>query len=308
MIPLRGAGPTELRNLPAPAKLNLFLHVTGRRADGYHELETVFELIDFADSLDLKCRDDGQIIRPGELPGVPADQDLCVRAARLLALRAHCSLGVEITLRKTIPMGGGLGGGSSDAATVLMGLNRLWNLHLPREELMAIGLELGADVPFFIFGHSAYARGVGEQLRPCPQPPRTFLLVCPKVSVATARVFSSPELTRDTKPLKIFGLSRGQAVFRGKNDLEPVVRRQFLEVDRVLSSLEQVSQYLRLPANLARMSGSGSCVFLPVPDLETATRASHLLVRKFSGPQGSRPTVQVVSSVARHPLGDWAFR
>jgi 4-diphosphocytidyl-2-C-methyl-D-erythritol kinase len=217
-------------------------------------------------------------------------------------------MGVEITLRKAIPMGGGLGGGSSDAATVLMGLNRLWNLHLSRAQLMRLGLELGADVPFFIFGRSAYATGVGERLRPCPQVQRSFVLLTPAVAVPTAKVFSHPELTRNTKPLKIFGLSQGQNVFRGKNDLEPVVRQGFSQVEQALGSLEQVSSQLRLPKHLARMSGSGSCVFLPVPDVETAARATGFLSRTQIGVKSRRPTVQVVSSVARHPLVEWAFR
>ncbi len=308
MSPSHAHAPRELRNLPAPAKLNLFLHVTGRRADGYHELETVFELIDLYDSIDLTLRDDGRLTRRGQLPGVPADTDLTVRAARLLARHTGCRMGVEITLRKAIPMGGGLGGGSSDAATVLMGLNRLWNLHLSRAQLMRLGLELGADVPFFIFGRSAYATGVGERLRPCPQVQRSFVLLTPAVAVPTAKVFSHPELTRNTKPLKIFGLSQGQNVFRGKNDLEPVVRQGFSQVEQALGSLEQVSSQLRLPKHLARMSGSGSCVFLPVPDVETAARATGFLSRTQIGVKSRRPTVQVVSSVARHPLVEWAFR
>lgn len=308
MSPTQNSGLDELRNLPAPAKLNLFLHVTGRRLDGYHELETVFELIDLYDSIDLKRCDDGRVNRRDDLPGVPADTDLTVRAARLLAQHTGCRLGVEISLRKVIPMGGGLGGGSSDAATVLMGLNRLWNLHLSRAQLMRIGLELGADVPFFIFGRGAYATGVGERLRPCPQVQRSFVLLTPAVAVPTAKVFSHPELTRNTKPLKIFGLSQGQNVFRGKNDLEPIVRQSFLPVDQALGSLEQVSSQLRLPKHMARMSGSGSCVFLPVPDVETAARALGFLSRMQIGSKIRRPTVQVVSSVARHPLVEWAFR
>jgi 4-diphosphocytidyl-2-C-methyl-D-erythritol kinase len=173
---------------------------------------------------------------------------------------------------------------------------------------MRIGLELGADVPFFIFGRSAYATGVGERLRPCPQVQRSFVLLTPAVAVPTAKVFSHPELTRNTKPLKIFGLSQGQNVFRGKNDLEPLVRQSFLPVDQALGSLEQVSSQLRLPKQMARMSGSGSCVFLPVPDVETAARALGFLSRIQIGSKIRRPTVQVVSSVARHPLVEWAFR
>src|SRR5690606_26070400 len=201
-----GAPVTELRNLPAPAKLNLFLHVTGRRADGYHLLETVFELVDLVDHVDLRLRDDGTIALRDAPAGWNADDDLTVRAARVLAAHTGCRLGVEISLRKSIPVGGGLGGGSSDAATVLLGLNRRWRLGLPRGRLQALALRLGADVPFFVFGHRAFARGVGEALREVDATPSWYVIVAPPVQVPTAMVFGHAELTRNTKPLKISGL------------------------------------------------------------------------------------------------------
>jgi 4-diphosphocytidyl-2-C-methyl-D-erythritol kinase len=294
----------ELHHLPAPAKLNLFLHVTGRRTDGYHLLETVFQMIDLEDRIDLIRRDDGVIELLDPLPGVPPDRDLTVRAARRLAEASGCPLGVRIRLHKRIPMGGGLGGGSSDAATVLLGLNRLWGLSLDRTVLMRIALELGADVPFFIFGRTAYATGVGERLRPCPQAPRRFVVVAPSVAVATASVFSSPELTRDTKPLTIAGLSRGDRVFSGRNDLEPVVFASQHEVRQSHRVLREVAEQQGVESSHARMTGSGSCVFLPVVDarraqgIETAVR-----LRRDAAVGG----IWSVRSVESHPLRDWAF-
>jgi 4-diphosphocytidyl-2-C-methyl-D-erythritol kinase len=191
----------ELLALPAPAKLNLFLHVTGRRDDGYHLLETVFELIDLADSIDLRLRMDAQILRTDPLPGVDPESDLTVRAARLLAAESGCRFGVEIGLTKRIPMGGGLGGGSSDAATVLLGLNRLWGLGWPRTRLAALGVRLGADVPVFVEGRTAYATGIGEALQAIDLPTRHYVVVAPPVNVPTGEIFTAPELTRNTKPL-----------------------------------------------------------------------------------------------------------
>lgn len=197
----------ELRGLPAPAKLNLFLHVTGRRADGYHLLETVFELIDLCDTIDLVRRDGAVVQLRDQLPGVAPSEHLCVRAAN--ALRAYCQVphGVEIGLRKVIPVGGGLGGGSSDAATVLLGLNRLWGLGLDTPTLARIGVALGADVPLFLLGHPSFGRGIGEDLLPVNLPARWYVVVQPPVLVPTGLIFSSPNLTRDTKPLKITGFS-----------------------------------------------------------------------------------------------------
>jgi 4-diphosphocytidyl-2-C-methyl-D-erythritol kinase len=295
---------TALRNLPAPAKLNLFLHVTGRRPDGYHLLETVFQLIDLADRIDLEQRSDGAIVLETPLKGVPAEQDLTVRAARRLAEHSGCRKGVTIRIDKHIPMGGGLGGGSSDAATVLMGLNRLWGLSLTRRTLMRIGLELGADVPFFIFGRTAYATGIGERLQICPQPPRAFALLAPATGVATAGVFSAPELTRDTKPIKIFGLSRGNRVFSGRNDLQDVVFGLQPGVKASLSLLCEVTQALGLDASHARMTGSGSCVFVPV---EQVCQAESIVRGVGAMPGAHSMRVWSVRSLETHPLREWAL-
>ena len=241
---------------PAPAKLNLFLHVLGRRDDGYHLLQTVFRLIDRADSVGIEVTRDAVIRRADETPGVDADNDLCLRAARLLrdyALAGRWAadgpLGAGISLRKHLPIGGGLGGGSSDAATVLIVLNRLWGLDLGRAELMRLGLELGADVPLFLFGANAIGTGVGERLRPLVLPPAWYLVLTPQVSVSTKEIFSSVALTRDTKALKIPPFLPGM----GKNDLQPVATALYPEVAAHLDWLSQHGD--------ARMTGSGGCVF-----------------------------------------------
>ena len=291
----------ELRHCPAPAKLNLFLHVTGRRADGYHLLETVFELIDLADTLHFRRLDDGSIRLRTPLPGVDPEQDLTVRAARLLAQAAACPLGVEIEVEKRIPMGGGLGGGSSDAATTLLALNRLWNLHWPPARLAALALRLGADVPVFVHGRSAYATGIGERLRPLSLPARWYVLLAPRVSVPTAGVFAAPDLTRNTKPLKIHGLSRGNKVFRGRNDLQSVVLARQPKVAAALEALRQAASDLGLPGELARMTGSGACVFLPLDDEPAAIEVKARLEGRTDA------KVVVTGSIARHPLRDWAF-
>ena len=287
----------EILQAPAPAKLNLFLHVTGRRADGYHELETVFQLIDLCDHIDLRLREDGEIRRHGALPGVPPESDLIVRAARLLQAESGTTLGIDLALDKTIPMGGGLGGGSSDAATVLMALNRLWRLGWPDERLAALGLRLGADVPFFIFGRTAYARGVGERLEPLELAPSWFVVVAPPVMVPTAGVFAAPELTRNTEPLRIAGLSRDDRVWQGGNDLQPVVLRRYPEVAAALSSLKDAALAAGLDPARARMSGSGACVFCPTPTEALAGRLAGAVLRSEVG------TVRVCSGLSRHPLG-----
>ncbi|MEK9719995.1 MAG: 4-(cytidine 5'-diphospho)-2-C-methyl-D-erythritol kinase [Quisquiliibacterium sp.] len=293
---------TELRHLPAPAKLNLFLHVTGRRADGYHLLETVFELIDLCDRLHLKLRTDGQIFRATTLAGVDASQDLGVRAARLLADACGTGLGVEIRTEKRIPMGGGLGGGSSDAATVLLGLNRLWNLNWPTSKLATLAARLGADVPFFLFGRSAYATGIGDKLRALPMPQRHYLLVAPRIQVRTQEVFSAPELTRNTKPVKLFGLLRGGNVFRGRNDLQSVVLARQPKVVQALEALRQAAVACSLDASLARMTGSGSCLFLPTASESQA----RLVCDQLHGQLDAE--LFVTRSLPVHPLRDWAFR
>jgi 4-diphosphocytidyl-2-C-methyl-D-erythritol kinase len=287
----------EIRNAPAPAKLNLFLHVTGRRPDGYHELETVFQLIDLQDRVHLRRREDGEIRRIGALPGVPPEADLVVRAARLLKADSGSPLGADIALDKSIPMGGGLGGGSSDAATVLMALNRLWGLDWAAPRLARLGLGLGADVPFFLFGRTAYARGVGERLTALDLPDTRFVVVAPPVSVPTAAVFSADDLTRNTEPLKLSGLSREGRVWQGRNDLQAVVMRRYPVVAAALAALKGAALAAGLEPALVRMSGSGACVFCPVPTEALAGRVAGDVMRCDVG------EVRVCRGLSRHPLG-----
>lgn len=261
---------TSLRNCPAPAKLNLFLHVTGRRPDGYHLLQTVFQLIDFGDLLHFTLRDDSRIERITELAGVPAEADLIVRAARILQAAANTKFpgkvfGVDIEIDKQLPMGGGLGGGSSDAATTLMALNHLWQTDFAREELMLLGLQLGADVPFFIFGRNAFAEGIGEQMQAIDTPASWFVVIEPGVSVPTAIIFSSKELTRDSKPVRITDFSRAIVGF-GKNDLQVVASKLFPPIADAINWLGQFGD--------ARMTGSGACVFC---SFEQESRADEVL-------------------------------
>jgi 4-diphosphocytidyl-2-C-methyl-D-erythritol kinase len=237
------------RRYPAPAKLNLFLHVVGRRADGYHLLQTAFRLIDLCDWLRFAPRQDSEIRLLSAVPGVAEEENLVVRAARLLQAQGGRVAGVEIDLEKNIPIGGGLGGGSSDCATALAALNRLWGLRLPRDELAEIGLALGADVPFFLFGQNAFGEGIGERLTPLALPRAWYVVLVPPVTVSTRSVFADPELTRNSKTIKISGFSAGF----GGNDLEPVVCGRHAEVAAHLEWLRQFGD--------ARMSGSGACVF-----------------------------------------------
>lgn len=234
---------------PAPAKLNLFLHVVGRRADGYHLLQTAFTFIDRRDYLSFAIRTDGAISRVSGPVEISEVDDLCVRAAQLLQAKTNCRLGVLIGLEKNLPTGAGLGGGSSDAATTLIVLNRLWGLDLSREALQGIGLELGADVPVFIFGRSAFAEGVGEKLQPLEVPKVWYVVLTPPVHVATQSIFTDPELTRDSIPIKISDFSA--AITR--NDLESVAVRRFPEIRQYIQWLEKYSP--------AQMTGSGSAVF-----------------------------------------------
>jgi 4-diphosphocytidyl-2-C-methyl-D-erythritol kinase len=254
---------TSLHGCPAPAKLNLFLHVTGRRPDGYHLLQSVFQLIDHGDTLDFDLRDDDDIVRVNEVPGVPAEQDLIVRALRALQgeyQRRHGKLppGIDVRIAKRLPMGGGLGGGSSDAATALMAANHLWQAGLTTAELMAIGLPLGADIPFFLFGETAFAEGVGEALQAVPGPDCWYVVIEPGVSVPTAAIFTAPDLTRNTEPVTVADFlghtagSQGSTGF-GKNDLQDVAARLF---PPVAEAVEWLGQH-----GASRMTGSGACVF-----------------------------------------------
>jgi len=237
------------RRYPAPAKLNLFLHVVGRRSDGYHLLQTAFRLIERCDWLRFSPRTDEEVRLSRPLPGISEADELAVRAARLLRKVGGSKQGVDIEIEKNIPVGGGLGGGSSDCATTLAVLNRLWRLNLPQEKLASLALSLGADVPFFLFGGNAFAEGIGERLAPLELPPAWYVVLAPEVSVATSAIFAEPELTRNSKTIKISGFSAGF----GRNDLEPVVCRRHAEVAAHLEWLRQFGD--------ARMSGSGACVF-----------------------------------------------
>ena len=243
---------------PAPAKLNLFLHVVGRRDDGDHLLQTAFTFIDRRDFLRFTPRLDGEIMRVAGPSEIVADDDLCVRAARLLQSVSETRLGVSIELEKHVPVGAGLGGGSSDAATTLIVLNRLWRLNLPRAMLQEIGLELGADVPVFIFGRSAFAEGIGEKLVPIAAPKAWYVILTPAVQVPTKDVFSDAELTRDSIPIKISDFSLGEL----RNDLEAVATRRFPEINQYLQWLNKYTP--------ARMTGSGSAVFAPFSSQEDA--------------------------------------
>ena len=246
----------SLTHCAAPAKLNLFLHVTGRRDDGYHLLQSVFQLIDLRDELHFTLRDDDAIARVTDIAGVPPEDDLVVRAARLLKSAAEerglATTGVDIAIDKRLPMGGGIGGGSSDAATTLIALNHLWDTRFDRAALMRIGLALGADVPFFLLGRNAFVEGIGEQLRPLDTPHAWFVLIHPGVAVPTPLIFKSPELTRDSKVVTIADFSERLPGF-GKNDLQAVAARAFPPVADALKWLSDFGE--------ARMTGSGACVF-----------------------------------------------
>jgi 4-diphosphocytidyl-2-C-methyl-D-erythritol kinase len=274
---------------PAPAKLNLFLHVTGRRADGYHTLQTAFRLIEFADTLRFTPRSDGKVTLAQSLVGVAPAQDMCTRAATLLKAASGHAGGVEISLDKRIPMGGGLGGGSSDAATTLLVLNHLWGLGLTRQDLQRLALKLGADVPVFVFGENAFAEGIGEELQPLALPAAWYLVLVPKVSVPTASVFAAPELTRDAKPIRITAFFDGLEQRALRNDLEPVVSGRYPEVARHLAWLKQHGE--------ARISGSGACVYAEF-STESAARAAHAFLP--DGPDGMRGFV--ARGLEHHPL------
>jgi 4-diphosphocytidyl-2-C-methyl-D-erythritol kinase len=274
------------RAFPAPAKLNLMLRVVGRRADGYHLLQTLFRFIDHGDEIRLRVRKDGAIRRIGEVPGVAAEDDLTVRAARLLQNAARSTLGADIEIDKRLPLGAGLGGGSSDAATVLLALNHLWDTRLTRVELQELALTLGADVPVFIFGESAFGEGVGERLTPIELPAAWYVVLTPPVNVSTAAVFSHPELKRDSKTIKIQGFSAAEVLAYAANDLQPLVCRLYPEVLRHLAFLE--------PFGPALMTGSGAAVFATFETEAAARAVLRALPRDMQG--------FVARGLDRHPL------
>ena len=270
----------------APAKLNLFLHITGRREDGYHLLQTVFQFLDYGDQITLTLRDDGEIHRTSELAGVAENDDLVVKAAR--SLQQYCagsqgtsleaspgtSLGVDIAVNKILPMGGGLGGGSSNAASVLVALNQLWGCGLTQKELMKLGVALGADVPVFIFAQSAWAEGVGEQLQAVELPEKWFLVLKPAINVSTAHVFSNSQLRRDCSAITIRDFLEGQT----ENVCEKPVREMYPEVDEALKDLARYCT-----DSEPRLTGTGACVFAQFDDKHQAEKALHELSAKWEG-------------------------
>lgn len=290
----------DFHAFPAPAKINLFLHVIGRREDGYHLLQTVFRLLNLSDTVYIRPRTDGIIRRIADVPHVPEEQDLCIRAARLIKQYTDSPLGADIALQKQIPMGGGLGGGSSDAATVLLALNNLWNLHMSRRELQALGLRLGADVPVFVFGQNAWAESIGEALQPIALKPAWYVVLTPPVHVSTAEVFASEELTRNTIPTTIAAFSgeasgtssEGSSI---RNDLESVVCRQYPVVASCLNWLNQFSQ--------ARMSGSGASVFAEFASRAEAESVLEKLAQENAGLSVDIPVAGFLAhGLEKHPL------
>ncbi len=280
---------------PAPAKLNLFLHVTGRRPDGYHTLQTLFRFVGLQDTLRFVPRSDGQIVLSNPIPGVAPETDLTVRAAEALRRAAGVRDGVTIQLDKRLPMGGGLGGGSSDAATVLLALNSLWRLGGSRAELLSLALPLGADVPVFVFGESAFAEGVGEALSPVALPAAWYLMIHPGVSVPTAGIFSSPDLRRDTPEIAQVDWATALVGGVGTNDLEPVAVSLYPEVGAALDWLRAQPE----TNGRVRMTGSGACVFAVFDDEETALAVSG----RLSG-AGRGWTAWVCPGLDCHPLSD----
>jgi 4-diphosphocytidyl-2-C-methyl-D-erythritol kinase len=285
----------DFQSFLAPAKINLFLHITGQRADGYHLLQTVFRILDLYDTIRLKTTTDGTIKRVNDVAGVTAEQDLCIRAAKLLQQHTQCSLGVEIFVEKNIPMGGGLGGGSSDAATVLLALNRLWGLNLRRNELMSLGLKLGADVPFFIFGKNAWAEGVGEKLEAINLCDAYYVVLNPNIHISTAQIFANKQLTKNTIPKTMSDFSGAakltacNLIAEFTNDLEKIVCSEY---PAVLDCLNWLSQF-----GNARMSGSGASVFLEVGDEKIAAEICNQKPKNIQG--------FVAKGLNQHPLIDF---
>ena len=304
----------------APAKLNLMLRVVGRRPDGYHLLQTVFRFIDYGDTLRFRVRDDGVIARVNEVPGVPHEADLCVRAARLLQQISGTRLGADIQLDKRLPMGGGLGGGSSDAATTLLALNGLWNTRIARSQLLDFSVKLGADVPVFVFGKNAWAEGIGEQLQALQLPPAWYVVLCPPVAVPTAAVFSHPDLKRDSKKITIQGFTGAGAAENGAvfiNDLQPLVLRLYPQIARHLAWLTEYAAQINCTQHAAQsgalhaaqsgaqhaaqhgpalMTGSGACVFASFDSEAAARRVMAQLPVDMQG--------FVAQGLPHHPLCD----
>ena len=275
---------SELQSWPAPAKLNLFLHITGRRPDGYHDLQTLFQILDWGDELRFNINNSGQISRSCNIDGISEAEDVCVRAARLLKARFDVQQGVHIDLTKRIPMGAGLGGGSSDAATVLLALNQLWSLGLTRQQLADLGLELGADVPVFVHGRSALAEGRGEKLQAVTLGQRFYVLVFPGISISTAEVFRHSQLKRDSELIDMSLAS----LESGRNDCEPVVLKMYPELKKIMQDLRSWGQ--------PHMSGTGSTIFLPFDDKKTAISAASELKCRYN--------VRPVGGVDQSPLLD----
>lgn len=302
---------TALYELPAPAKLNLFLHVIGRRDDGYHLLQSVFVLIDWADTLHLERRSDGQLQRHDLGVALPVD-DLCLRAARALQRESGCSLGADISIQKQVPWGAGMGGGSSDAATVLLGLNRLWGLGWPRARLLALGATLGADVPFFIGGQTAFVEGIGERLTPFELPPQRFAVVKPPVAVATQAIFSSPLLTRDSEPATLAGFlghmqgaNKTASAHFGRNDLQSAA-------EAVCPEVSEAGRWLETRFGNSRMTGSGSAVFASmskrngVTDPSTAIKPEGAIFENSFADLPDGWVGRSCRSLQLHPLVGWA--
>lgn len=260
-LKLPSAASAEL-SLPAPAKLNLMLHIVGRRADGYHLLETVFQFLDYADTLHFSARDDGEIILHSTIDGVAHDDNLIVRAARLLQTESQSKLGADIWLDKKLPVGGGIGGGSSNAATTLVGLNHLWQTQLSLEKLAELGLTLGADVPVFVLGRAAFAQGIGEKLEPVDLAEPWYLVAVPPVSISTAKIFSDPCLTRDTPVTNMRTVLKQS----GHNDCQAVVEKRYPEVRNALILLNKFVE--------ARLTGTGSCIFGGFPNEQQAAKVA----------------------------------
>jgi 4-diphosphocytidyl-2-C-methyl-D-erythritol kinase len=257
--------------LPSPAKINLMLNIIGRREAGYHELQTLFQFLDYGDEITLSVRDDGVICLHTSFPKVPHDSNLIVKAARKLQEQSGCPLGIHIWIKKVLPMGGGIGGGSSNAATTLLGLNHLWHLDWNADRLAALGLGLGADIPVFVRGYAAFAEGIGEILTPAAPEEPWYLVLVPQVSVSTAEIFSDPLLTRDSSPARLEAIQE-----RGSpNDCEAVVRHRY---PAVASALDSLDRYTR-----ARLTGTGSCVYGIFPNEADANEVLNLLSRTLSG-------------------------